>query len=264
MAHHPGYTRERERIRRETERLEDRNREDAMRRRAEMERQRARDDEERRHRERMALERKRDRAEALRNQGFSEKEIVSFERRRSFKRFLAKLLIVVVLVITAGIFVIQARETSSTNPTRNESMSESNSQDASPQASSPSALNETDGPSRTANQRLERVDDGSDLASQTDEQAEAPSSVYGPSLLEYDGPNRSEIRDDIRAALETGDATLWNVADEQGYVLVSDGQSYGERFCRQLSFTRFEGDAQTSTTPELWCEENGSWSLANN
>ena len=73
------------------------------------------------------------------------------------------------------------------------------------------------------------------------------------------------INEATPAALESGRPETWAAAGRHGYVVPSSPQAYGDRTCRNIYSTIFNGEEQTESAAVKWCRmaEGGDWELSN-
>jgi surface antigen len=73
------------------------------------------------------------------------------------------------------------------------------------------------------------------------------------------------INEATPTALESGQPEKWSAAGRHGYVVPSSPQVYGDRTCRNISSTIFNGGEQTGSAAVKWCRmaEGGNWELPN-
>lgn len=114
--------------------------------------------------------------------------------------------------------------------------------------------------------------DGSESTDRQDDQAAAASGVVdtieqtfnfpGPpepgDTPTFRGPRPGSVDRETSRALRSGEAELWREDGERGYVLVSDPVTYGNRECRQVSYTLFANGGQLTSPSSQWCRTEGS------
>ena len=73
------------------------------------------------------------------------------------------------------------------------------------------------------------------------------------------------INEATPGALESGRAEEWAAAGRHGYVVPSSPQAYGDRTCRNIYSTIFNGEEQSQSAAVRWCQpaEGGAWKLSN-
>ena len=77
----------------------------------------------------------------------------------------------------------------------------------------------------------------------------------------FAGPELEKVKRETVRALKSGDTQIWKADDQRGYVLVSTPRHDGDRECRQVSYSLFEGPLQSLSPASQWCREGrGQWS----
>lgn len=77
----------------------------------------------------------------------------------------------------------------------------------------------------------------------------------------FAGPELGKVKRETVRALKSGDTQIWKAGDQRGYVLVSTPRHDGDRECRQVSYSLFEGPLQSLSPTSQWCREGrGRWS----
>ncbi|MFK4004505.1 hypothetical protein [Qipengyuania sp. NPDC077563] len=74
----------------------------------------------------------------------------------------------------------------------------------------------------------------------------------------FSGPRPGSVDRETSRALRSGEAELWREDGQRGYVLVSDAVVYGDRECRQVSYTLFADGGQRTSPSSQWCRTRGS------
>lgn len=93
----------------------------------------------------------------------------------------------------------------------------------------------------------------------TEEPAPAPPPPQSePAEPTFAGPPAGSVDRETSRALRSGEPQLWREKGQRGYVLVSDAVTYDTRECRQVSYTRFEQERQTTSASAQWCRTSGS------
>lgn len=81
------------------------------------------------------------------------------------------------------------------------------------------------------------------------------------SVQHYSGPVPDSVERETQRALRSGKPQLWEEGGERGYVIVSGEVDYGERVCRQVSYSMIKDGGQVTSPSIQWCREGkrGKW-----
>ena len=117
---------------------------------------------------------------------------------------------------------------------------------------------EPDVPTLTRNEQAPTRARNSEAPAQTFNFPGPPEPGNSPS---YGGPRPGSVDRETRRALRSGEAELWREDGQRGYVLVSDAVVYGNRQCRQVSYTLFANGGQLTSPSSQWCrsDESSRW-----
>ena len=117
---------------------------------------------------------------------------------------------------------------------------------------------EPDVPTMTRNEQAPTRSRDSEVPVQTFNFPGPPEPGNSPS---YGGPPPGSVDRETRRALRSGEAELWREDGQRGYVLVSDAVVYGNRQCRQVSYTLFANGGQLTSPSSQWCrsDERSRW-----